>query len=129
VGQCYALFYFNDHPEAIDTQIWLKGAVGSFCNVLGYTFIHLAIDTGKDIELIFSWNLSQTVIVMIAAAVIGRAMPDWLQLIAFAIGLLGALSLIMPDLVERIWVTITGKTQEEEEVIEMELENKSEGSL
>jgi hypothetical protein len=44
----------------------MKGAGGSMCNVLGFTFINLAIDTGKDIDLIFAWNLSQTFIVLVA---------------------------------------------------------------
>lgn len=78
IGQAYALYFFNDNQDTFDSQIWIKGAVGSLCNVLGYTFIHLAIDTGKDLDLIFSWNLSQTVIVLVAYAFMTRQMPDWL---------------------------------------------------
>lgn len=71
------MVYFNNNPGTFDSQLWIKGSIGSMCNVLGFTFINLAIDTGKEIDLIFAWNLSQTLIVLIAESIISWTLPDW----------------------------------------------------
>ena len=100
------------------------------CNVLGFTFIHLAIDTGKEIDLIFAWNLSQTLVVLVAESVLMWSIPDWVQLAGFAVGILGSLTLIVPDLMSRLWYTVTGQSgQEINEVDNLEALDKSDDSL
>jgi len=88
-------------------MLWLKGFAGSACNLLGFSFFMLAIDTHKEVDLIFAWNLTTQVIVLVAVSVLTWTVPDWLQLLGFFVGLLGSLALIMPDLMSRLWITVT----------------------
>jgi len=69
--------------------------------------------------------------VLVAYAFMTRQMPDWLQLTAFAIGLFGALILVVPDLLGRLWFSLTcgrfDRVSESEN--ELEMEKKSDESF
>ena len=97
----------SGNTEMFSMGLWVKGFVGSACNLLGFSFFILAIDTRKEIDLIFAWNLAQNILVLVVTSVLSWHLPDWMQLFGFLLGFMGSLTLVVPDLMSRLWITVT----------------------
>jgi hypothetical protein len=101
------IIHFSMHPEDFDFSFAWQGGVGSLINVFGSMFAGAAIGTGAAIGPMIALLNTQMVIMTIISALITAVMPNSMQLVGLALGLLSAFVLTIPDIMYGLWFSLT----------------------
>ena len=108
-----AIIYFKLNPGTFNMDLWVKGFIGSMLNVLGCTFLNLALKYGENYGPMFALNMTQTVIVFLIYSYMEGLPLGEVQSIAFVFGYTGGLILVVPNFVKKIWYGLTCRCSDE----------------
>jgi drug/metabolite transporter (DMT)-like permease len=89
----YQPVYFSSNQ--IDWKLYLFGSIGSCFDLLGCYFANAAIETGAPIGAVMALCDTQTLTMTAIGAFRMQVLPNWMQLIGLALGMIGAVVLAL----------------------------------
>jgi drug/metabolite transporter (DMT)-like permease len=102
-----SVFVFRANPGLFSWRLFIIGFIGSLGNGCGSFFATAAFATGSAAGPIVAMLNVQVILLTLLSAVRMQIIPNWLQLIALVIGIIGALILTIPDELYSIWYLLT----------------------
>jgi hypothetical protein len=99
--------YFSIHSGEFSWPAWTVGLVLGIVNSGGILFINLAFTCDVAIGVAVALLSSQTLIILVYESINARHFPNYIQLIAFVVGIVGSLILVIPDHMYSVWFTLT----------------------
>ena len=103
-----AIFHFRANPGTWNFDFAVRGVAGEAINVFGCLLMNTAVGTGEALGPMFALQMVQSLMILGYESIVRLIMPNWMQLIGFALGIIGGLILIIPDEMARLWRKLTG---------------------
>ena len=97
IFQIIGIYSFMHNEGSFDINLFIKGFLASFVNLLGSIFIISCYATGSPTGPSSALLNTQVILVTIITSIIEMKMPLTMQMIGLIFGLLGALQLTIPD--------------------------------
>lgn len=103
IFQIIAVYNYCQPEFVFDWYLWTMGFFGSVLNLGGCAFVVAAFCSGSPIGPIGALVSSQTILVTILDSLFNWRLPNWIQIIALCLGLLGTFMLSIPDQISALF--------------------------
>lgn len=106
-----SIVHFRANPGTWRFNYAFRGVLGEAINVIGCLMMNTAVGTGEALGPMFALQMVQSLMILSFESVTRLVLPNWMQLIGFAFGIVGGLVLIIPAEMANIWRKLTCRQQ------------------
>ena len=107
VFQICGIVSFMGNEGSFDMAKWVNGFIASLFNLIGSLFAISSYATGCPIGPCSALITTQTIVVVVASAILTQTMPPRLQIIGLLFGIFGAMLLTIPEQLYDLYYRVT----------------------